>query len=378
MARVCTDGLKRAVSLAAFSVILLSRTAAAQVTPTPAVPSTPPDDNPSVRVGGTLFLDYTTTFEPKVTDATGNEVSQSAFNVGRAYINVQGQLNHIIRFRITPDIVRETGTGSSNAGSLTVRMKYAFAQFNLDDWMWRGTYVRFGQVPTPIVNFEEDIYRYRFQGTVFVDREGYLSSSDFGVTFGTQFPKSYGEVMAAVHNGETYTRADPNDQKAFQVRGTLRPFPAPGPWRGLRVSGFLDADHVARDLERRRAVALVTFEHPRVNAAFSYLDALDQAAPTTPTASPNPEIDSHGYSVWVTPRTPLGFEGLLRVDRLSPNDANDSLKQRVLAGVAYWPRMRTPSVSSAILLDYEQVNYEKYATSRPTEKRLAVHVLVTF
>ena len=37
----------------------------------------------------------------------------SAFNVGRAYLNVTGQINHRIGFRVTPDIVRETGVGSS-------------------------------------------------------------------------------------------------------------------------------------------------------------------------------------------------------------------------------------------------------------------------
>ena len=164
---------------------------------TPAAGSVPPDDTPSVRVGGTLFLDYTFTDAPKTTDADGNQVSQNAFNVGRAYLNITGQINHLVAFRITPDITRESGTGSSLNGSLTYRLKYGYAQLNLDDWMWRGSYVRVGMIPTPVVNFEEDIYRYRFQGTVFADREGFLSSADFGVMYRTQFPNAYGEVMAA-------------------------------------------------------------------------------------------------------------------------------------------------------------------------------------
>ena len=44
--------------------------AAAQVTPAARMP--PPDDTPSVRVGGTLFLDYTKTLEPETVDADGN------------------------------------------------------------------------------------------------------------------------------------------------------------------------------------------------------------------------------------------------------------------------------------------------------------------
>src|SRR5688500_1381155 len=107
----------------------------AQVTPAPQ--SVPPDDTPSIRSGATLFLDYTVQPEPKVTDVDDNRVTGNAFNVARAYINVTGNISHIVAFRVTPDIARETGTGSSLNGGLTVRLKYAYAQFNLDDWMQR-------------------------------------------------------------------------------------------------------------------------------------------------------------------------------------------------------------------------------------------------
>src|SRR4051812_36726862 len=83
---------------------------AAQVTP--AAGFTPPDDTPSIRVGATLFTDYTVVENPKVKDADGNEVTANAFNVGRAYINVTGNISHLVAFRITPDITRETGVGS--------------------------------------------------------------------------------------------------------------------------------------------------------------------------------------------------------------------------------------------------------------------------
>ena len=75
--------------------------------------------------------------EPEDQGCDGNEVSGNAFNVSRTYINITGNISHRIAFRITPDITRETGTGSSLNGSYTFRLKYAFAQFNLDDWMTR-------------------------------------------------------------------------------------------------------------------------------------------------------------------------------------------------------------------------------------------------
>lgn len=359
----------RPFGMAVLVVLLWSNVSSAQVTP--AATSTPPDDTPSVRVGGTLFIDFTDTLEPEIVDADGNRVDASAFNVSRAYINVTGQLNHLIAFRITPDVTRESGTGSSLSGSLTYRLKYGYVQVNLDDWLWHGTYVRMGATQTPWIDFEETIYRYRFQGTIFVDREGYLSSSDYGVAFRTQFPNDYGEVMAGVYNGEGYTRSDPNNQKAFQVRGTVRPFAGPGTRRGLRVSGFYDGDHYVRDAERRRFVSLVSFEHKFVNAGWVYLDAADQ------TSVRMARIDSHGHSFWVTPRSTIGFEGLLRYDRLDPDEDSDSRRERWIAGVAYWPPVAA-GLSSSFLLDYEEVRHHRFTPSRPTEKRIAVHALVSF
>jgi hypothetical protein len=69
---------------------------------------------------------------------------------------------------------------------------------------------------------------------------------------------------------------------------------------------------------------------------------------------------------------------LFRFDRRRPDRANDSVKDRWIAGVAYWPSMRVASVSAAFLLDYELVRYRRFAMLQPDEKRLALHMLVSF
>src|SRR5256885_11937903 len=188
---------------------LLARTASAQITP--AAGYTPPDDTPSIKVGATIYMDYTYQSSPTATDADGNTINPSAFNVTRSYINITGNLTHIVAFRITPDIARETNPASSLNGSLEFRVKYAFAQFNLDDWMTRGSYARFGIQQTPWLDFAEGIYRYRFQGTMFVEREGYFASADAGASFHYQIPSNYGDVHVGVYNGENYNRAEAND-----------------------------------------------------------------------------------------------------------------------------------------------------------------------
>jgi hypothetical protein len=377
-------------TLVSLAMHLASSVVLGQVTtPNRSIP--PPDDTPSVRVGGTIFLDYTHTSEPEITDADGNVVSPSSFNVARTYINVTGQLNHLFQFRITPDITRETSTSSALAGSMTFRLKYGFLQFNLDDWLWRenatGTsYVRVGMIQTPYVEFEEGVYRYRFQGPVFVDRERYLTSADFGAAFRTQLPGGYAEIFTGYYNGEGYNRADPNDQKAFQIRGSLRPFPNPGVFRGLRLTAFYDKDHYIKDADRNRFVSLVSFEHRFLHAGWSYLDAVDQETLA------RPRIDASGHSIWFTPRWQHGslppapasgqvrawLEGLVRYDRLEPDQSTERVKDRWITGVAYWPRMPSSRVTLAALLNFEQVRYENYTPAVPTEKRLALHMLVNF
>ena len=293
------------------------------------------------------------------------------FNVQRAYINVTGNINHIINFRITPDISRETGTGPSLTGSLIYRTKYAFVQFNMDDWMTRGSWARFGIQQTPWVDFEEGIYRYRFQGTVFAEREGFLSSSDAGASFHYNLPSNYGDFHVGVYNGETYTRPELNNRKAVQIRGSVRPF-ATGSTvlRGLRGHVFYDADSYIKNDERNRFIGSVTYEHLYVNAGFDYLDTKDQ-----PTAV-MPEVNGNGYSLWGTPRF-HNFEALLRYDRFKPDDSHDDQhRDRKIFGVSYWfPHQG--NVSTALLLDYDSQSFHNIP-SQVRQTRIAVHGLVNF
>ena len=351
--------------------------ARAQTPAPPAAPAANPADTPNIRIGATIYADYTFVQSPEITDTDGNTVHSNSFNVGRSYINITGNLSHIVNFRITPDISRETGSSSSLNGSLVFRIKYAFIQMNLDEWAGAGSWTRLGIQQTPIVDFEEGIYRYRFQGTVFSDREGFLTSSDAGASFHTNLPQNYGDVHVGIYNGEGHSRLEANSTKAFQIRSTLRPLPAHSVLRGLRVHGFWDNDSYLKHADKERAMAMVTFEHANLNAGFDYLAASDQ---TTATGR---KRDAHGVSFWATPRQRAtdGFEGLFRVDRLDPDDIADAHRTRTILGAAYWfPHQGT--VTAALLLDYERVSLTtrtpSVVASAPTQKRIAVHGLINF
>lgn len=366
----------------------------------PAAGSTAPDDTPSIRIGMTLYPAFTYQTEPKITDADGSAVNRNAFDVGRSYINVTGSLSHLVAFRITPDITRESGllrlgSGSSvSSDSLVFRIKYAYAQINLDDWMTRGSWVRLGIQQTPWVDYQEGIYRYRFQGTVFAERVPLpttMTSSDAGVSFHYDLPSSYGDIHAGIYNGENYQRVEVNDQKAIELRATVRPFATGLPvLRGLRAHLVYYNDHYAGGDERRRVMGNVTFEHKYLNTGFDYLRAGDR---TSATAA---GISSDGYSIWVTPRIPLAagasWEALLRYDHWTPNTASslapastspspgrtafaDQNQNRTIIGVAYWfPHQG--NVASAILFDYDGESFTNITTS--PVRGVAIHGLLSF
>ena len=45
----------------------------------------------------TIFADYTVQQKPKIKDVDDNDVTFNAFNLGRAYINVTGNISHVDR-----------------------------------------------------------------------------------------------------------------------------------------------------------------------------------------------------------------------------------------------------------------------------------------
>ena len=385
------------ISLLAMAMMGAAHLASAQITP--AAGYTPPDDTPSIRVGMTLFPTFTIQTNPDVTDADGNSVERSAFDVQRAYINITGNISHIVAFRITPDITRESGLLSLGPGnsvpndSLVFRIKYAYAQFNLDDWMARGSWVRLGIQQTPWVDFEEGIYRYRFQGTVFAERiplPTTMTSADAGVSFHYNLPSNYGDIHVGVYNGENYQRVEVNDKKALEFRGTLRPFARSLPvLRGLRGHFVYYNDHYAGNDERRRLMGNLTFEHNYVNAGFDYLKAKDQ------TSAVALDVESNGYSIWATPRIPLArgasWEVLARYDHWTPNRSatiapasvtgrlgvpfRDQQQNRRIFGVSYW-LPHEGNVSTAILVDYDGQGFDNITTA-PT-RGIAIHGLLNF
>ncbi|MFP5247791.1 MAG: porin [Thermoanaerobaculia bacterium] len=290
------------------------------------------------KLGATIFADYTKTSET------------SSFNVNRAYINVTGSLNKRISFRVTPDIYRETAGGSQQ-----FRLKYAYAQVHLDEWLTKGSFVRAGMQQTPYLDHVEGVYRYRWQGTAFAEREGYLTSSDTGLTMRYVFPSDYGDVHGGFYNGEGYGKAETNDEKAFQIRATLRP------WKPVRATLFAVSDRYEESAPRERLIGQLTYEHKRGNAGVEVLSAKDRA------------LEGRGWSAFATPKLGNGWELLLRHDHNKPDRESSVTRTRNITGVAYWvPNLQ--KVTAAVMVDRDSLS----VTGKEDDTRYAVKMLLVF
>jgi hypothetical protein len=345
--------------MTAFLLALCTGRAFAQSPPaqTPAPPAAEPQ-YPIVRVGVLSYLQYGWEME--------NRDDFNNFDVTRAYLNINAQVSKNVRFRFTPDIRRiNDGTLS---GSLVVRVKYAFAQFdNITPRAW----VRLGAHQTPWLDFEESVNRYRVQGTMFSEREALIpGSSDFGGSYFTPLPGGYGEVHGGVYNGEGFGQPEANKYKSAQVRVTVRPLPRGGFISGLRVSGFYNAGWYAADRPRRLGIVMGSFEHKFFVATLQTLKATERPAPL------RVDVDRTGWSAFVEPRQgPSGLAGIVRYDSFDPDDAvTGNAQDRVIAGGAYWfvwPRARL-----GLVVTNEQVHYD--LSTRPDENRLLFQTHIEF
>jgi hypothetical protein len=343
----------------------LAATAAAQSPqPPPAPPAPAPapaaqPDFPIIRIGVLSYLQYDAELE--------NRSGYNNFDVTRAYLNVNAQVSKNVRFRFTPDIRRVTD--GSMAGSLIVRVKYAFAQI---DNVGPRSWIRLGAHQTPWLDFEESINRYRVQGTMFAEREGLIpGSSDFGASYFAQLPGGYGEFHAGVYNGEGYAQPEVDKDKSVQGRLTVRPLPNGGAVaKAFRVSGFYNAGRYAADRPRRLGIVMGSFEHPHLVATIEGLKATENPGPVVR------DIDRSGWSLFLEPRQgPSGLAGIFRYDAFNPDrDVAGVEQSRVIAGGAYWfvwPRAKVGAV-----VTNEQVRYD--LASRPDENRLLAQMHVEF
>ncbi len=219
---------------------------------------------------GTLFYgDYRyythTGWQPQeltqITNLGQGNNNYNSFDITRTYLNVFFSPTDDWTLRLTPNMYKtisastnvkegqSTGFASNLDGDLGVRMKYAFLQYN---GLWDklavpalkdGTF-RIGEAPNPLVDWEEQLYGYRY---VNLTPWNYLSLSSTQVGMSMQGPikpfsdgLTYVDYDFGVFDNASFHAFEETDTKQVMGRVTLYPFGAGWRFQGLGITGFYD------------------------------------------------------------------------------------------------------------------------------------------
>lgn len=301
---------------------------------------------PTVTVGGIGYAQYVYQLKD-----SANHVNN--FDVTRAYINVRGSFAYGIKSRVTADIYRV------GDGSLAYRLKYGFVS-----WTPEKSVLTFklGMLNTPLVELQETLWDYRMQGTVALDRAGYLSSSDLGFLVDGRWGYDKVTLSAGVINGENYNRA-PGDQRkdlagriSVRVKGTDEG----GPTGGLRLTAYGHVGKPTGGGTRQRYVGLASYRSKALTFSGEIARTIDSALTTPATARRSGRVISV-FGVVHPTTTKFGVIG--RLDLVDPNDNIDNDgHSRIIAGVSY-----TMSSNLRVLLDLDHVSYQGGITTPALE-----------
>lgn len=259
---------------------------------------------PTVSLGGVVYAQWGAQLD-SLSPANN-------FDITRAYLNAIGKFSGGIMARVTADIYRD---GDATAGgALLYRLKYAYA-----GWTPAGSSIgfRFGLTQTPFVDWEEALWDYRMQGPVPVDRNGLMSSSDFGVAVDGSFSGEMFNFQAMAMNGENYNKTPGDSHKDFAARASLRLLGTDEGSRigGLRLTGYAQLGTPTSGGTRNRFIGQVSYRSKEILLAGEYVASKDTVTNPAKISTTGSILSAYG---WLRlPASPVAIIG--RVDIADPN-----------------------------------------------------------
>ena len=341
------------VAMAALGVFSVS--AAAQQAPAPAPPQ--------LTVSGVVYGQYL--YQLKDSLGAGN---QNQFSIQRSYINVIGRFSGGLQTRVTVDIA-PTGTGNQQ-----VRLKYAY--FGWTPTNSNLTY-KLGLIHTPYIDWAEALWDYRMQGPIAVDRNGYMTSADFGAGIDGHWNSEQVNGQLAFVNGEGYSGGTGDNHKDLEARISVRLSSTNDNSRvgGLRLTGYAGIGKPNSGGTRNRFLGTLSYKTQQITLAAEYTATKDTV--TGPTPAPAAETNGSAISAFGVYKVKNSKAAVIaRVDVVDPNTNTGNNKQtRVIGGLSY---QLTPNLR--LLGDVDLLSYEAGATplQDAAAKRALFQVQITF
>ena len=186
--------------------------------------------------------------------------SFSAFNITRAYLDFKFTPVDDISVRVTPNVYAAVGgatadtVGKSSSyassldGNLNYRLKYAYLDYNtfftkvLKVAALSGDKFTFGQEQNPLVDWEENLWGFRYTSLVPWNYTS-LSSTQVGVSMKGPIKVNeiqYADYDVGVFNDASFHAQEQSAYKQVMGRVTVNPFGAHSRYDGFGITGLYD------------------------------------------------------------------------------------------------------------------------------------------
>ena len=305
---------------------------------------------PTVTLAGVGYVNYG--YALKTDSSIAPVGHDNNFDVARSYIRALGKFPDGVQTQITIDVDgRRAATNQ-----LTFRLKYAFVAWTPENSPL--TY-KIGAIHTPWLDWEESLNDYRMQGTMPMERAGYLSSSDFGAGIDGMWKYDMIGLQVGVYNGENYNNAPGDAHKDLEGRLSLRLLRSDlaGRTGGLRLNVFGQLGKSNGGGTRSRYIGMLSYKSKLLTLGGQIASTQDSTAAATPKLK-GQVLAAYGvYKFTDSSRVSL----LGRVDQVDPNADSTSVagatgatrlavnkQTRIIAGISY-----TISANLRVLADVD-------------------------
>jgi len=328
-------------------------------------PVTPVAQGPSQFSGLTIDMQWFLAYQNgKLSDKVKDE-----FALKRGYVDIKKKINDTFSGKITTDItVDKEGDGM---GDVEIRLKYLLLKMNLPEiGFLKKSFMEFGMIHLPWIDYEQAINDYRVQGTMFLERTNVMSSADFGMVYMTQFgesldeeyqkkvsssfPGKYGSMAISLTNGGGYHALEYNGNKTIQSRLSVRPLHEFLPGFQIHHHGAVGKGNIAEAPDWYYHAGVLSYEADGLIVTGSGFLGTGNYSGTAiqDTVSFSP-VDQYGFSVFADVRIwDPGINVFGRYDRVtSEYVSGDKLAERWIGGVALYITDR-----SKLVLDYDYYN----------------------
>ena len=362
--------------------------------PKPAPPAPPAKKSwtERVEIGGRVFLGWTWNLTEDMDNA-------NTFDLTRAYLFAKVKLADHIKARVTIDaparepLVTVSGDPgvtkvTSGAGRFDVVLKHAFLE--VDRLFVDGLMLKLGMADTPWLSYEEAQSQYRFVSGMFLDREGYMSSTDLGLTLGYELPSKLFSAVVAVVNGETWQKPEVTGSahKDVMARVTFVPLRADAGTLSASLVASVGEYDKGEDRLRLRLLGQIAWEAKFYRIAAEFVRTADRSSGV---AGKQPSVvrgngvaTGQGISAYAW----LDFgafdvaEGLrlyARFDMMDPDTEIDkNSHMREIVGIGYRVNDNLQFMIDGDLTQFDDDAGAAVASKPVSEVRLSLHTDISF